>query len=386
MIRPMTPRPIRRALVSLLALPAVLAPAGARADISLPAGFTATVYISGEGNNAASGGAGGVGMPSTSSLAVDHTGTLYLARSGRRYSGGEYEYLSPIYRVPPGGGRVTPQSEPRFFHGPPLNNAQVSADIGGRQVFVTTFDRDRRVGVVYRLIDGQMRLLAGGAPETGVAPMLVQPEGVAVNRAGQVFVADRERGVVVRVDAEGRVLDESFARVVRPRAIAIDEADHLWIGADSGAEAPWQPGPGQIWRVSPEGQARLGLERTGAPGLAPRHGRRDVRGRPPGRLHLRADARGRADHPRPLHPRRRSPRAHHRAGHAGDARGRPGRRSLPRRHPPRRVRTQRDHPNQRAARRSRVASSLISGRPPGQIFSTTRIRCKNYQPGAPLSR
>src|SRR4029450_1111508 len=99
----------------------------------------------------------------------------------------------------------------------------------------------------------------GGAPETGVAPMLVQPEGVAVNRAGQVFVADRERGVVVRLDAEGRVLDESFARVVRPRAIAIDEADHLWIGADSGAEAPWQPGPGQIWRGGPDGGAGRGL-------------------------------------------------------------------------------------------------------------------------------
>src|SRR4029450_4585521 len=203
MIRPMTPRPIRCALGSLLALAAVLAPAAACADITLPAGFTATVYISGKGNNAASGGAGGVGMPSTSSLAVDHTGTLYLARSGRRYSGGEYEYLSPIYRGPPGGGRVTPQTEPRFFHGPPLNNAQVSADIGGRHVFVTTFDRDRRVGVVYRLIDGQMRLLAGGAPETGESPALVQPEGVAVNRAGQVFVADRGRGGGVGVGGRG---------------------------------------------------------------------------------------------------------------------------------------------------------------------------------------
>lgn len=266
----MTSRPIPRALRLLLALGAVaLAPGGARAEIVLPEGFTASVYISGEGNNPARSGAAGVGMPSTGSLAVDHTGTLYLARSGRRYSGGEYEYLSPIYRVPPGGGRVTPQTEPRFFHGPPLNNAQVSADIGGRQVFVTTFDRDRRVGVVYRLIDGQVRRLAGGAADAGVAPALVQPEGVAVNRAGQVFVADRERGVVVRLDADGRVLDEDYARVVRPRVIAMDEADHLWIGADSGAEAPWQPGPGQIWRVSPEGQARLVLEGPVAQGLAP---------------------------------------------------------------------------------------------------------------------
>jgi hypothetical protein len=260
---------MRRALVSLLALAGVLAPASAPAEISLAAGFTATVYISGEGNNTAVGGATGLGMPSTGSLAVDHTGALYLARTGRRYSGGEYEYLSPIYRVAPGGARVTPKNEPRFFHGPPLNNAQVSADIGGRQLFVTTFDRDRRVGVVYRLVDGQMQLFAGGTPEPGTAPVLVQPEGVAVNRAGQVFVADRERGVVVRFDAEGRLLDESFARVMRPRTVAIDEADHLWVGADAGAEAPWQPGPGQIWRVSPEGQARMVLDGPVAQGLAP---------------------------------------------------------------------------------------------------------------------
>jgi hypothetical protein len=263
-------RSIRRALGFPLALvTAVLAPAAAGAEITLPAGFTASVYVTGEGNNTASGGATGVGLPSTGSLAMDHTGALYLARIGRRYSGGEYEYLSPIYRVPPGGGRVTPKTEPRYFHGPPLNNAQVSADTGGRQLFVTTFDRDRRVGVVYRLVDGQMRLLAGGAPETGLAPVMIQPEGVAVNRAGQLFVADRERGVVLRLDADGRVLDESFARVLRPRVVAMDEADHLWIGADSGAEAPWQPGPGQIWRVSPEGEARLVLEGPVAQGLAP---------------------------------------------------------------------------------------------------------------------
>jgi hypothetical protein len=269
-IHPATGGSIRRALGLPLALAAVLlSPAGAGAEISVPAGFTATVYITGEGNNSATGGATGIGMPSTGSLAVDHGGTLYLARIGRRYSGGEYDYLSPIYRVPPGGGRVTPKTEPRYFHGPPLNNAQVSADITGRQLFVTTFDRDRRVGVVYRLVEGQMRLLAGGAPESGQAPVLVQPEGVAVNRGGQVFVADRERGAVLRLDADGRVLDESFARVVRPRVIAMDEADHLWIGADSSAEAPWQPGPGQIWRVSPEGEARLILEGPVAQGLAP---------------------------------------------------------------------------------------------------------------------
>jgi DNA-binding beta-propeller fold protein YncE len=261
-------RPIRRPLGLVLGM-VLLAPHGAAADILLPSGFTARVYVTGDGNQTATGGMPGRGMPSTGSLVMDYTGALYLARTGRRYSGGEYEYLTSIYRVPTGGGRVTPQTEARYFHGPPLNNAQVSGDLAGRQIFVTTFDRDRRVGVVYRLIDGQTRIFAGGTPEPGLPPLLIQPEGIAVNSVGHVFVADRERGVVVRLDADGRVLDPSYTQVKRPRALAVDEADHLWIGSDAGAEAPWQAGPGQIWRVSPDGEARLVLEGPLAQGLAP---------------------------------------------------------------------------------------------------------------------
>jgi sugar lactone lactonase YvrE len=37
----------------------------------------------------------------------------------------------------------------------------------------------------------------------------------------------------------------------------MDAEDHLWIGADGNAEAPWQQGPGEIWRVTPEGSATL---------------------------------------------------------------------------------------------------------------------------------
>jgi len=264
----MPPMSTARSQLSLALVTALLWPASAAAEILLPAGFVAQVYVSGDGNPAG-GGPAGRGMPSTGTLAVDQRGSLYLARTGRRYSGGEYEYLAPLYRIPPGGGRVTPGSEPGYFHGPPLNNAQVAGDGFGRQLFVTTFDRDRRVGVVYRLIDGQMRFFAGGAPEPGLPPLLVQPEGIAVNRAGQVFVADRDRGLVVRLDPEGHVLDTSYATVQRPRVLAMDESDHLWIGADAAAEAPWYGGPGQIWRVSPEGQARLVLEGPVVQGMAP---------------------------------------------------------------------------------------------------------------------
>lgn len=258
-------------LLALTVAALACAPTGAVAEILLSPGFSARVYVSGDGNPAVTG-APGLGMPSTGTLAVDHAGLLYLARTGRRYSGGEYEYLASIYRIPPGGGRVTARTESHYFHGPPLNNAQVSGDLGGRQMFVSTFDRERRVGVVYRLVDGQMRLFAGGASDPGLPPLLVQPEGIAVNRAGHVFVADRARGVVVRFDADGQVLDPSYARVVRPRVLAIDESDHLWIGADTAAEVPWAGGPGQIWRVSPEGQAHLVLEGPVVQGLAPAPG------------------------------------------------------------------------------------------------------------------
>jgi hypothetical protein len=261
-----TARPARRLLaVGLAILSSLLGPAAAPADILLPPGFTARVYVTGEGFGAD--GPRGRGIPSTSTLAVDRTGALYLARTGRRYSGGEFEYLTSIYRIPVGGARVTPQAEGRFLHGPPLVNAQVSAGRGGRDLFLTTFDRDRRVGVLYRLADGRTTFLAGGTPPEPVRPpLLIQPEGVAMSAAGDVYVADRERGVVLRLDGDGRLLDN--VRIQRPRSLAVDEADHLWIGSDGSAEAPWQPGPGAIWRVSPRGEPRLVLQGPVAQGLA----------------------------------------------------------------------------------------------------------------------
>ena len=146
----------------------------------------------------------GRGIPSTSTLAVDPTGALYLARTGRRYSGGEFDYLTSLYRIPPGGARLTPATEARFLHGPPLVNAQVSAGRAGRDLFVTTFDRDRRVGVLTRVADGRISFLAGGTPpEPARAPLMVQPESAAASAAGEIYVADRDRGVVLRLDGDG---------------------------------------------------------------------------------------------------------------------------------------------------------------------------------------
>src|SRR2546422_11251241 len=110
-----TNRPLRSLSVALALTAGALVPATAQAEIQLPPGFTVKVYVTGEGFET-TGGPGGRGIPTTPTLAVDPTGALYLARGGRRYSAGEFDYLQRRYRIPPGGARVTPATEERSFH------------------------------------------------------------------------------------------------------------------------------------------------------------------------------------------------------------------------------------------------------------------------------
>jgi hypothetical protein len=226
----------------------------ARSEIRLPPGFAKEVYVTGQGFAT---GRGSRGIPATSTLVFDHAGSLFLARTGARYQNAETDDLTPVYRVPPGGGRLTPDTEARFLYGPPLRNVQATAVRGGLELFVTTFDRDRRLGVLYRLVDGRAELYAGGTPPRNVAPLLRQPEGTVVDSAGRLYVADRESGAVVLLDPSGRVLDPRYVAVQRPRVLAMDARDTLWIGADGNAEAPWQQGPGEIWRVPRDGTPAL---------------------------------------------------------------------------------------------------------------------------------
>ncbi len=242
---------IALAVLALGALPA-------RAEVLLPPGFQTHVYVTGDGFEAGSR-QGLSGIPASSTLALDHAGILYLARSGRRYTSAELEDLWAIYRIPAGGARLTPRTEARFLYGPPLPNPQIATIRGGRELFVTTFDRDRKVGVLYQMRDGRAELIAGGTPERGTPAVLRQPEGAAVDAAGNLYVADRDQGAVLKLDPSGRVLEPHFLSLTRPRLLAIDEQGYLWIGSDGTAEAPWQQGPGEIWRVSPGRAASLVL-------------------------------------------------------------------------------------------------------------------------------
>jgi hypothetical protein len=253
---------------ALLVAVVALAPAApARAELALPPGFTAQVHVGGEGFSAGAASGGGRGIPSASTLAFDDTGTLYLARTGRRYTGGEVEDVWPVYRIPPRGARLTPATEASYFYGPPLPNAQVAAVRGGRELLVTTYDRERKVGVLYRVLDGRAELVAGGTPERGTPPLLVQPEGAAVDSAGNIYVADRARGAVLKLDPAGRVLDSRWLGVKRPRLLA-GRGDQIWIGSDGDAEAPWQRATGEIWKAVSGSPPALALRGPVAAGLA----------------------------------------------------------------------------------------------------------------------
>ena len=43
-----------------------------------------------------------------------------------RYIGGEVYDRWPLYRIPVGGARLTPDTEARYFYGPPLPNPQAA--------------------------------------------------------------------------------------------------------------------------------------------------------------------------------------------------------------------------------------------------------------------
>jgi hypothetical protein len=128
---------------------------------------------------------------------------------------------------------------------------------GGRELFVSTFDRDRQVGVLYQMFGGRAEMFAGGTPGPGEPLPLKQPEGAAVDAAGNLYVADRGQGVIVRLDPTGRVLDRRWVTMSRPRVLQVDERGDLWVGGDGTADAPWQRGPGEIRKVAPDGATTL---------------------------------------------------------------------------------------------------------------------------------
>ena len=187
-------------------------PAAAAAEMQLPPGFTVHVYVTGHGFD---GGRVAAGIPSTSALAFDAAGTLYAlalgaALPGRRGRGRVAGVPHPARRR-----QLTRNTEARHLYGPPLPNVQVTTT-RGQELLVTTYDRERGLGVLYRVVDGRAELVAGGTPPRGTPPLLKQPEGVALDGAGNLYVADRQQGTVVRLDADRPRAGPALAHAAAP--------------------------------------------------------------------------------------------------------------------------------------------------------------------------
>src|SRR5206468_1855552 len=217
---------MRGRLVAALLL---LLPLPAAAELKLPSGFTAQVYVTGEGFDTDA--TRGIrGIPATSTLVFDQAGLLYLGRTGRRYFGAEAYDLWPVYRIPAGGARLSPDVEGRYFYGPPLINPQVGAVRRGRELFVTTFDRERKVGALYRIVDGSAEAPYQPGPGEIVR---VSPQGVAevvyrgpvvasfgVGPGGTLFVADRHEKQIFALAPDGKRIEfASFTDGDLPRSL-----------------------------------------------------------------------------------------------------------------------------------------------------------------------
>jgi sugar lactone lactonase YvrE len=224
-----------------------VSPVGAGYDsggLRLPNGFQASIYVTGSGFHEAQ-----RGIPAVVAMAFGPDGGLYFARTANRlreiYGHGD----ARIYRVPPGPAKITPATENRFLFGPPLEDPDEVAVNRHGQVFVST-SHALGYGGVYRLKpDGSAALFAGGPASHG-KPLLQDPEGIAFDKQGNVYVIDNDLGVVVKLDSEGKILNRSWVGGIgRGRTLTVDSRDNLWIGSDGSHDSEHIDRHGEILRA-----------------------------------------------------------------------------------------------------------------------------------------
>lgn len=197
-----------------------------------PAGEVSTVAGGGAGFADGAGAAARFSTPS--GLAIDATGTLYVADTGNNV----IRRVAPDGRVSTlagdgvAGYRDGAAREARF-NGP----VGVAVDPAGRVLVADTYnDRIRAIAP-----DGQVTTLAGsdvpGAVDgPGPRASFDTPCGVAVDAAGRVLVADTGNALVRTIDRAGVVTTRAqpIIGLDRPLGIAVNAAGDVYVSDEQG--------------------------------------------------------------------------------------------------------------------------------------------------------
>ena len=102
-------------------------------------------------------------------------------------------------------------------------------------------------------------MFAGGMPRAEAPPLLMDPEGIAFDPDGNVYVIDFDLGSILKLDPAGKVLDPKFiSGLGRGRTLTFDPRGFLWIGTDGPHDTPHMDGSGRIYRATlPDGRLQL---------------------------------------------------------------------------------------------------------------------------------
>lgn len=225
----------------------LLSPALAGYDPSglrLPPGFQASTYVTGAGFHDEQ-----RGIPAVVSMTFDRRGALYFARTANRLKEIYGRADARIYRMPPGAFKATPATERQFFFGPRLDDPDELAVNRGGEVFVSA-SSPQGYGVVYRVSPNGAGSLFAGGPAASGQPLLRDPEGIAFDKAGNVYVVDNDLGVVIKLNDKGKVLHPRWLTGLgRGRTLTLDTKDNLWIGTDGAHDSEHIDRNGEILRV-----------------------------------------------------------------------------------------------------------------------------------------
>ena len=169
-----------------------------------------------------------------SGLAIDPLGTIYVADTGNN----AIRRIAPDGRVSTIAGNGSAGAEDGAggearFNGP----IDVAIDRAGRIIVADTYnDRIRAIA-----LDGMVSTIAGGArgfvDGPAVHAQFDTPSGVAVDRAGNILVADTGNGAVRTIDPNGVVMTAAISieqGLVRPIGIAVAANGDVYVSDERG--------------------------------------------------------------------------------------------------------------------------------------------------------